>query len=121
MFNIYAMVWNDFWQKKTNIFSMAIADGVRSGMLSPVKNTLYCSSIVYDLENAPASNKGEYDYNSITGQIDTYTLTSEIADIYINGVDEDTGRRFIDAKAVIKIAEIKKQIQDAIPPDNQNE
>ena len=92
---------------RTEIFSMTIADGVRSGMLSPVKNTLYCSSIVYDLENAPATSQGEYDYNSITGQIDTDTLTSEIADIYINGVDEDTGRRFIDAKAMINCPNIE--------------
>ena len=92
---------------RTEIFAMTIADGVRSGMLSPVKNTLYCSSIVYDLENAPATSQGEYDYNSITGQIDTDTLTSEIADIYINGVDEDTGRRFIDAKAMINCPNIE--------------
>ena len=101
---------------ETEIFSMTIADGVRSGMLSPVKNILYCSSIVYDLENAPASNNGEYDYNSITGQIDTDTLISEIADIYINGVDEDTGRRFIDAKAMINCPNIEmaKRQADAI-------
>ena len=101
---------------KTEIFSMTIADGVRGGMLSPVKNTLYCSSIVYDLENAPATSQGEYDYNSITGQIDTDTLTSEIADIYINGVDEDTGRRFIDAKAMINCPNIEmaKRQADAI-------
>ena len=90
-------------------------------MLSPVKNTLYCSSIVYDLENTPATSQGEYDYNSITGQIDTDTLTSEIADIYINGVDEDTGRRFIDAKAMTQMAESKKQAKDTITPDNQYE
>ncbi len=101
---------------RTEIFAMTIADGVRSGMLSPVKNTLYCSSIVYDLENAPATNNGEYDYNSITGQIDTDTLTSEIADIYINGVDEDTGRRFIDAKTMINCPNIEmaKRQADAI-------
>ena len=101
---------------RTEIFAMTIADGVRSGMLSPVKNTLYCSSIVYDLENAPATSQGEYDYNSITGQIDTDTLTSEIADIYINGVDEDTGRRFIDAKAMINCPNIEmaKRQADAI-------
>ncbi len=101
---------------RTEIFAMTIADGVRSGMLSPVKNTLYCSSIVYDLENAPATSQGEYDYNSITSQIDTDTLTSEIADIYINGVDEDTGRRFIDAKAMINCPNIEmaKRQADAI-------
>ena len=101
---------------RTEIFAMTIADGVRSGMLSPVKNTLYCSSIVYDLENAPATRQGEYDYNSITGQIDTDTLTSEIADIYINGVDEDTGRRFIDCKAMINCPNIEmaKRQADAI-------
>ena len=101
---------------ETEIFAMTIADGVRSGMLAPVKNTLYCSSIVYDLENAPATNNGEYDYNSITGQIDTDTLTGEIADIYINGVDEDTGRRFIDAKAMINCPNIEmaKRQADAI-------
>ena len=101
---------------RTEIFAMTIADGVHSGMLSPVKNTLYCSSIVYDLENTPAINNGEYDYNSITGQIDTDTLTSEIADIYINGVDEDTGRRFIDAKAMINCPNIEmaKRQADAI-------
>ena len=101
---------------RTEIFAMTIADGVRSGMLSPVKNTLYCSSIVYDLENAPATSQGEYDYNSITGQIDTDTLTSEIADIYINGVDEDTGRRFIDCKAMINCPNIEmaKRQADAI-------
>ena len=100
----------------TEIFAMTIADGVRSGMLAPVKNTLYCSSIVYDLETAPATNNGEYDYSSITGQIDTDTLTSEIADIYINGVDEDTGRRFIDCKAMINCPNIEmaKRQADAI-------
>lgn len=100
----------------TEIFAMTIADCVHSGMLSPIKNTLYCSSIVYDLENAPATNQGEYDYNSITGQIDTDTLTSEIADIYINGVDEDTGRRFIDCKAMINCPNIEmaKRQADAI-------
>ena len=101
---------------KTEIFAMTIADCVRSGMLSPVKNILYCSSIVYDLENAPATRQGEYDYNSITGQIDTETLTSEIADIYINGIDEDTGRRFIDCKAMINCPNIEmaKRQADAI-------
>ena len=100
----------------TEIFAMTIADCVHSGMLSPIKNTLYCSSIVYDLENAPATSNGEYDYNSITGQIDTDTLTSEIADIYINGVDEDTGRRFIDCKAMINCPNIEmaKRQADAI-------
>ena len=101
---------------KTEIFAMTIADGVRSGMLSPVKNTLYCSSIVYDLETVPATRQGEYDYNSITGQIDTETLTNEIADIYINGIDEDTGRRFIDCKAIINCPNIEmaKRQADAI-------
>ena len=101
---------------KTEIFAMTIADCVRSGMLSPVKNILYCSSIVYDLETVPATRQGEYDYNSITGQIDTDTLTSEIADIYINGVDEDTGRRFIDCKAIINCPNIEmaKRQADAI-------
>ena len=101
---------------RTEIFAMTIADCVHSGMLSPIKNTLYCSSIVYDLENAPATSNGEYDYNSITGQIDTDTLTSEIADIYINGVDEDTGRRFIDCKAMINCPNIEmaKRQADAI-------
>ena len=101
---------------KTEIFAMTIADCVRSGMLSPVKNILYCSSIVYDLENAPATRQGEYDYNSITGQIDTETLTNEIADIYINGIDEDTGRRFIDCKAMINCPNIEmaKRQADAI-------
>ena len=100
----------------TEIFAMTIADGVRGGMLAPVKNTLYCSSIVYDLENALATNNGEYDYSSITGQIDTDTLTSEIADIYINGIDEDTGRRFIDCKAMINCPNIEmaKRQADAI-------
>ena len=101
---------------ETEIFAMTIADGVRSGMLSPVKNILYCSSIVYDLETAPATSQGEYDYNSITGQIDTETLTSEIADIYINGIDEDTSRRFIDCKAMINCPNIEmaKRQADAI-------
>ena len=101
---------------KTEIFAMTIADCVRSGMLSPVKNILYCSSIVYDLETVPATNQGEYDYNSITGQIDTETLTNEIADIYINGIDEDTGRRFIDCKAMINCPNIEmaKRQADAI-------
>ena len=101
---------------KTEIFAMTIADCVRSGMLSPVKNILYCSSIVYDLETVPATNQGEYDYNSITGQIDTETLTNEIADIYINGIDEDTGRRFIDCKAIINCPNIEmaKRQADAI-------
>ncbi len=100
----------------TEIFAMTIADCVRGGMLAPVKNTLYCSSVVYDLETAPATNNGEYDYSSITGQIDTDTLTSEIADIYISGVDEDTGRRFIDAKAMINCPNIEmaKRQADAI-------
>ena len=100
----------------TEIFAMTIADGVRGGMLAPVKNTLYCSSVVYDLETAPATNNGEYDYSSITGQIDTDTLTSEIADIYINGIDEDTGRRFIDCKAMINCPNIEmaKRQADAI-------
>ena len=101
---------------KTEIFAMTIADCVRSGMLSPVKNILYCSSIVYDLETVPATRQGEYDYNSITGQIDTETLTNEIADIYINGIDEDTGRRFIDCKAIINCPNIEmaKRQADAI-------
>lgn len=101
---------------ETEIFAITIADGVHSGMLAPVKNTLYCSSIVCDLENVPATGKGEYDYKSITSQIDTDTLTGEIADIYINGIDEDTGRRFIDCKAMINCPniEIAKRQADTI-------
>jgi hypothetical protein len=62
---------------------------------------------VYDLENAPATSNGEYDYNSITSQIDSDTLTNEIADIYINGVDEDTGCRFFETKAMINCPNIE--------------
>ena len=89
------------------IYAMNLAEGVRCGVLAPAKNILYCSSIVFDLEQAELTSHGEYDYESIASQIDISTLTDEIADIYAAGYDEDTGRKFIESKAIINCPNIK--------------
>ena len=98
------------------VYSMSLAEGVRHGVLAPVKNVLYCSSVVFDLEQAELTKSGEYDYESIIGQIDIESLTDEIADIYVTGYDEDTGHRFSESKAIINCPNIKiaKYQADAI-------
>ncbi len=85
----------------TEIFTMNIPDSVKAGVLSPVKNVLYRSSIVCDLSEVPASTNGEYDYDKVTGKINPDVLTTEIARIYAEGFDEDTGIKFSNLKAII--------------------
>ena len=85
----------------TEIFAMSIPDAVQCGVLSPVKNVLYRSSIVCDLSTVPAKSSGEYDYDKITKKISPETLATEIARIYSEGVDEDTGIEFKTLKAII--------------------
>ena len=98
------------------VYSMNLAEGVRHGVLSPVKNVLYCSSVVFDLEQVELTTSGEYDYESMIRQIDIESLTDEIADIYVTGYDEDTGHRFSESKAIINCPNIKiaKYQADAI-------
>ena len=89
------------------IYSMSLSDGVHHGVLSPAKNILYCSSIVFDLEHSELTNQGEFNYESIAAQIDIGTLTDEIADIYTTGYDEETGTKFAECKAIINCPNIK--------------
>ena len=85
----------------TEIFSMNIPDSVESGVLCPVKNVLYRSSIVCDLSNIPSRTNGEYDYSAISSKISPNTLADEIARIYAYGADDDTGIEFKNLKAII--------------------
>ena len=83
----------------TEIFAMNIPDSIKSGILSPVKNVLYRSSIVCDLEKVPSSTNGDIDYKKM--KISPNTLATEIARIYAEGVDEDTGIEFRKLKAIV--------------------
>ena len=85
----------------TEIFAMDIPKAVKIGVLSPVKNILYRSSIVCDLSNVPATSTGDYDYEKITTKISPETLATEIARIYADGFDKETGTRFNTIKAII--------------------
>ena len=85
----------------TEIFAMDIPKAVKIGVLSPVKNILYRSSIVCDLSNVPATSTGDYDYEKITTQISPETLATEIARIYADGFDKETGTKFSTLKAII--------------------
>jgi len=85
----------------TEIYAMNIPEAVDRGVLSPVKNILYRSSIVCDLSNVPATNTGDYDYEKITAQISPEKLATEIAHVYAEGFDEETGVDFHRLKAII--------------------
>ena len=85
----------------TEIFAMNIPDAVKIGVLSPVKNILYRSSIVCDLSQVPATSTGDYDYEKIKTQISPETLATEIARIYADGFDKETGIEFRTLKAII--------------------
>ncbi len=85
----------------TEIYAMNIPDAVDRGVLSPVKNILYRSSIVCDLSSVPATSTGDYDYEKITTKISPETLATEIARIYADGFDKETGTRFNTLKAII--------------------
>ncbi len=85
----------------TEIFAMDIPKAVKNGVLSPVKNILYRSSIVCDLSNIPATSTGDYDYEKITTKISPETLATEIARVYADGFDKETGTRFNTLKAII--------------------
>ena len=85
----------------TEIFAMDIPKAVEIGVLSPVKNILYRSSIVCDLSNIPATSTGDYDYEKITTKISPETLATEIARVYADGFDKETGTRFNTLKAII--------------------
>ena len=85
----------------TEIFAMDIPDSIKSGILSPVKNVLYRSSIVCDLSEVPALSNGDFDYEAITTKISPDTLATEIARIYAEGADEDTGIEFRKLKAIV--------------------
>ena len=104
----------------TEIFAMNIPDSIEANILSPVKNVLYRSSIVCDLEKVPSSTNGDFDYEAITTKISPDTLATEIARIYAEGFDEDTGIKFSNLKAIIncpnaKIADIQaKKINDIL-------
>ena len=85
----------------TEIFAMDIPKAVEIGVLSPVKNILYRSSIVCDLSNIPATSTGDYDYEKITTKISPETLATEIARVYADGFEKETGTRFNTLKAII--------------------
>ena len=85
----------------TEIFAMDIPDSIEANILSPVKNVLYRSSIVCDLSEMPVSSNGEFDYEKITTKISPDTLATEIARIYAEGIDENTGIEFKNLKAII--------------------
>ena len=85
----------------TEIFAMNIPESIEANILSPVKNVLYRSSIVCDLSEVSASTNGEFNYDEITTKISPDTLATEIARIYAEGVDEDTGIEFKSLKAII--------------------
>ena len=85
----------------TEIYSMNIPEAVDRGVLSPVKNILYRSSIVCDLSSVPATSTGDYDYEKITTQISPETLATEIARIYADGFDKETGIQFRTLKTII--------------------
>ena len=85
----------------TEIFSMNIPESVETGVLCPVKNVLYRSSIVCDLSEIPLRTNGEYDYGAISSRISPNTLADEIASIYAYGADDDTGIKFKNLKAII--------------------
>ena len=85
----------------TEIYAMNIPEAVDSGVLCPVKNILYRSSIVCDLSLVPATGNGDYDYEKITTQISPDTLATEIAHVYAEGFDEQTGIEFRTLKAII--------------------
>ena len=91
----------------TEIFVMNIPDSVKAGVLSPVKNVLYRSSIVCDLSKVSASTNGEFNYENITNKISPDTLATEIARIYTEGFDEDTGIKFSNLKAIINCPNAK--------------
>lgn len=96
----------------TEIYSMNIRDAISAGVLSPVKNVLYHSSVVLDLSTISARNNGEYDYDKITAKINPNTLATEIARIYAYGADADTGIEFKNLRAIINcpnVAIAKKQ------------
>ena len=90
----------------TQVYNMTIQDCVLDGILSPVKNVLYRSSIVCDLATVPAKNNGDYDYDNITAKINPDTLVGEIARIYADGRDANTGIEFRDLKAIINCPNI---------------
>ena len=85
----------------TQIYSISISDGIMGGVLCPAKNILYRSSVILDLATVPARQNGEYDYENISGKIDPNILADEIAQIYANGIDEDTGTEFKKLRAII--------------------
>ncbi len=85
----------------TEIFALDIPEAVNRGVLSPVKNILYRSSIVCDLSSVPAKTNGDYDYQKITTQIDPEILATEIARIYAEGFDDETGIEFKTLKAIV--------------------
>ena len=85
----------------TEIFALDIPEAVNRGVLSPVKNILYRSSIVCDLSSVPAKTNGDYDYQKITTQIDPEILATEIARIYAEGFDDETGIEFRSLKAIV--------------------
>ncbi len=89
----------------TELFAMTIRDGVESGMLSPVKNILYRTSVVFDVANAPSSSSGEFDYKKLSGAMKLDVLIDEIAKIYVNG--GDGGVRFRDLRAIINCPNIR--------------
>ncbi|MFQ6777778.1 MAG: DEAD/DEAH box helicase, partial [Alphaproteobacteria bacterium] len=91
----------------TEIFSMNIPDAVTAGVLAPVKNVLYRSSIVCDLSTVPATSSGDYDYDKIVTKISPDTLATEIARIYANGCDEQTGTEFKTLKTIINCPNTK--------------
>ena len=71
----------------SEIYTMTIADGVKSGMLAPVKNILCRTSVVLNSITAPRESDGDFDYTKISRRVNLQALMHEIADIYINGGD----------------------------------
>ena len=52
----------------TEIYSMTIKEGVESKALSPVKNVLYRTSVVFDATNVRSSKNGDFDFEDFPAE-----------------------------------------------------
>ncbi len=89
----------------TELCSINIKDGVESGVLCPVKNVLYRTSVVFDASNVPTGTSGDFDYDKLSSEIKLDVMADEIAKIYVHGGDGDI--RFCDCRAMINCPNIK--------------
>lgn len=89
----------------TELVSLPINDAVKKSILCPVKNILVRSSMVCDLSQAKLDNTGDYDYKSF--KLNTEELTEEVARVYMEERDEETGVDFSECKALINCPNIE--------------